>query len=46
MEQSGAFLTTSESVIFQLCRDAKHPKFRNIQKLIATPTPDSNLLQM
>lgn len=46
MEKSGAFLTTSESAIFQLCKDAKHPKFKEIQKLIRTPTPDSSLLKM
>lgn len=46
MEQSGAFLTTCESVMFQLCKDAKHPQFRHIQKLIMTPTPDSRLLEM
>jgi len=35
MEKSGAFLTTSESAIFQLCKDAKHPQFKEIQKLIS-----------
>jgi isochorismate hydrolase len=34
MRQSGAFITSVESSIFQLCRDAKHPNFKNISKLI------------
>ncbi len=46
MEQSGAFLTTCESVMFQLLKDAKHPKFKEVQKLIMTPTPDSSLLKI
>jgi hypothetical protein len=44
MQQSGAFLTTSESVMFQLCKDAKHPNFKAIQKIIMTSAPDSELL--
>ncbi len=46
MEQSGAFLTTCESLVFQLLKDAKHPKFKDIQKLIMTQTPDSSLLKI
>jgi len=34
MRQAGAFITSSESVIFMLLRDAKHPDFRQISKLI------------
>lgn len=44
MRQSGAFLSTSESLILQLVRDAAHPKFREIQKIIKEPAPDSGLL--
>jgi hypothetical protein len=46
MAQSGAFLTTTESLVFQLLKDAKHAKFKDIQKLIMTPTPDTSLLKM
>jgi hypothetical protein len=34
MQQSGAFLTSSESIIFQLIGDSKHEKFRQIAGLI------------
>jgi len=44
MKASGAWLTTSESVILGLLGDSKHPKFRDCQKLIMTPAPDSGLL--
>ncbi|XP_072350501.1 isochorismatase domain-containing protein 2-like, partial [Scyliorhinus torazame] len=44
MKQSGAFLTTSEGTLLQLVRDAKHPKFREVQKIIMDPAPDSNLV--
>ncbi|XP_054849415.1 isochorismatase domain-containing protein 2 [Eublepharis macularius] len=44
LRQSGAFLTTSEGLILQLVRDAAHPNFREIQKLIMDPAPDSGLL--
>ena len=47
MKQSGAFVTTSESVMFQLCKNAKHPKFKEIQKLIKTPSSsDTGLLSL
>ena len=46
MMQSGAFLTTSEAIIFQLVKDASHPKFKEIQKLIKNPTVDSGLLSL
>ncbi|XP_029441331.1 isochorismatase domain-containing protein 2 [Rhinatrema bivittatum] len=44
MKQSGAYLTTSEGVILQLARDAAHPKFKELQKIIKDPAPDSGLL--
>ena len=46
MSQSGAFLTTSESLIFQLLKDASHPKFKDAQKLIRNPTVGSGLLEI
>uniref|UniRef100_UPI00358F86E9 isochorismatase domain-containing protein 2 isoform X2 n=1 Tax=Myxine glutinosa TaxID=7769 RepID=UPI00358F86E9 len=47
LRQSGAFITTSEAVMFQLLKDAKHPHFREVQKLILDkPTTDSGLLAM
>uniref|UniRef100_A0AC11B0H0 Isochorismatase domain containing 2 n=1 Tax=Ovis aries TaxID=9940 RepID=A0AC11B0H0_SHEEP len=44
MRQSGAFLSTSEGLILQLMGDAAHPQFKEIQKLIKEPSPDSGLL--
>jgi len=44
LEKAGAVLTTSECTFFALVRDATHPKFKEIQKLIATSAPDSGLL--
>jgi len=40
MRQSGGFITTHESILFMLLKDAKHPKFRDVQKLIMTSLPD------
>ncbi|MBU8902435.1 MAG: hydrolase [Victivallales bacterium] len=34
MRQAGAFITSTEAVIFMLLGDAKHPDFRTISKLI------------
>ncbi|XP_019356414.2 isochorismatase domain-containing protein 2 isoform X2 [Alligator mississippiensis] len=44
LRQSGAFLTTSEGLVLQLVQDAAHPHFRQIQKIIKEPAPDSGLL--
>uniref|UniRef100_A0A672LQA9 Isochorismatase domain containing 2 n=1 Tax=Sinocyclocheilus grahami TaxID=75366 RepID=A0A672LQA9_SINGR len=44
LKQSGAFLTTTERVLLQLVQDAKHPNFKEIQKLLAHPSPDTGLL--
>ncbi|CAI9566812.1 unnamed protein product [Staurois parvus] len=43
LKQSGAFLTTSKGVILQLLQDSSHPKFKQVQKLIIEPAPDSGL---
>ena len=37
MRRSGAFVTTSESVLFEILRDSEHPAFQQIQALIKEP---------
>eukprot|EP00056_Hartaetosiga_gracilis_P020466 m.19541 g.19541 ORF g.19541 m.19541 type:complete len:196 (+) comp8476_c0_seq1:155-742(+) len=44
MRQAGADITTCESMLFQLMGDSKHPKFKQVQKLIMDISPDSQLL--
>jgi isochorismate hydrolase len=44
MKRAGAFITTSESVILGLVGDSKHPKFREVQRLILESAPDTGLL--
>ncbi|EGG22675.1 NADH:flavin oxidoreductase/NADH oxidase domain-containing protein [Cavenderia fasciculata] len=34
LKQSGAFITTTESILFQLAKDAKHPNFKKISTLV------------
>ncbi|XP_054721013.1 LOW QUALITY PROTEIN: isochorismatase domain-containing protein 2-like [Uloborus diversus] len=46
MKAMGAWLTTSESVILGLAGDAAHPKFKDLQRLIREPAPDSGLLSL
>ena len=46
MKTAGAFLTTSESIILGLLGGSDHPKFREVQKLILSPAPDSGLLNL
>lgn len=43
IKQSGGFITTSESILFMLLKDAKHPKFREIQKLVIESAPYQGL---
>ncbi|XP_047217882.1 isochorismatase domain-containing protein 2 [Girardinichthys multiradiatus] len=44
LKQSGAYLTTTEAVLLQLVEGAKHPNFKEIQKLLTHPSPDTGLL--
>ena len=44
MKKSGAFVTTCESVLFELLSDSKHPSFKQVQGLIKDPCPDTGLL--
>lgn len=37
LRQCGAFITTYESVLFQLLGDAKHPHFKLVQPIFKTP---------
>ncbi|GFT35396.1 isochorismatase domain-containing protein 2 [Nephila pilipes] len=46
MKAMGAWLTTSESVMLGLVGDYTHPNFKEIQKLIREPTPESGLLSL
>ncbi|OQS05937.1 peptidase [Thraustotheca clavata] len=38
LKESGAFLTSVESIVFQLTEDSKHPSFKAISNLIKTHT--------
>ena len=44
IRQSGGFITTSESVLFSLLKDAKNAKFREVQKLVLQPAPEQGLV--
>lgn len=44
MQQSGVFLSTSEVLILQLVKDAAHPQFKEIQKILKEPVTDIGLL--
>ncbi|CAF5018975.1 unnamed protein product, partial [Rotaria sp. Silwood1] len=46
MRQAGAFLTTFESIVLQLTRDANHPNFKQIQQLIKTSAADTGLFPL
>ncbi|KER18342.1 hypothetical protein T265_12299 [Opisthorchis viverrini] len=44
MSQAGVYLTTCESALLTILCGSEHPSFREIQKLILQPSPDSGLL--
>jgi hypothetical protein len=44
MQQAGVVLTTTESVLFDLMRDAKHPTFKVVSGLIKTHKPVDDAL--
>ncbi|TNN10046.1 Isochorismatase domain-containing protein [Schistosoma japonicum] len=44
MCQSGVYLTTCESALLTILCGSDHPQFRDIQKIILNPSPDSGLL--
>ncbi|KAF3425695.1 hypothetical protein E2986_01607 [Frieseomelitta varia] len=46
MKEIGCHIATSENVIFKLLADAKHKEFKNIQKLVKTPTQYTNLITL
>ena len=43
IRQAGGFVTTSESMLFALLGHSRHPKFKEIQKLIIEPLPDQGM---
>jgi nicotinamidase-related amidase len=43
--QSGAFLTTSDSALFELAGDAKHPAFKQISAIAREPRPTESVEQ-
>jgi len=45
LRDMGAFLTTTETVILGFAADAKHPKFKGLQKLCMEVGPDTGLLK-
>ena len=44
IRQSGGFITTSESILFSLLKDAKNKKFREVQKLVLESSPEQGLV--
>lgn len=43
LSKAGASLNTCEGVILSLAKDSRHPKFREIQKIIWDVSPDTGL---
>ncbi|KAL6075741.1 isochorismatase domain-containing protein [Balamuthia mandrillaris] len=46
MKQSGAYLTTSDSMLFQLMGDAKYSNFKAISNLIRGDRPDAGISRL
>uniref|UniRef100_A0A0N5AT09 Isochorismatase domain-containing protein 1 n=1 Tax=Syphacia muris TaxID=451379 RepID=A0A0N5AT09_9BILA len=44
MERAGAVVTTTETILLGLIGGADHPKFKEVQKIIKTPSADTKLL--
>jgi hypothetical protein len=44
MKQSGAFISTSEAILFELMRDSKHNNFKEISALFKQPREDPHLV--
>jgi len=44
MKAAGAFITTSESMLYELMKGTDHPKFKEVAELLMTDAPDSGLL--
>lgn len=43
MRQAGAWITSAQSIMFQLLGDAGHEKFKEISKLAKDPQPDCGI---
>uniref|UniRef100_A0A0N4ZMP2 Isochorismatase domain-containing protein n=1 Tax=Parastrongyloides trichosuri TaxID=131310 RepID=A0A0N4ZMP2_PARTI len=43
LEKIGAQVRTSESLFFELLKSADHPNFKEIQKIVLNPSPDTGL---
>jgi hypothetical protein len=44
MRQSGVYITSTESVIFQLMRGATNPAFKKVLPLVRTPVASQGLV--